>query len=132
MSQRFHRGMVEQYKGRKVVTDSPGPFQPTLLCCISFFGEVLNLIYFGFAFSGELFSVCRPLSVEQGGGDGGCARSLCFHHSQVGQKTDMIMKSTHVGILLTRLSHGTVTPAGSHENFVQCSTHILPEIWLLE
>ena len=75
--------MVEQYKGRKVVTVFPiliHLVHISQLCCISFFSEVLNLMYFGFAFSGELFSVCRPLSVEQGGGDESCARSLCFHH----------------------------------------------------
>ena len=37
----------------------------------------------------------------------------------------MIMKSSHVGILLTHLSHGTVTRAGGHGSCVLCSTRVL-------
>ena len=76
MSHRFHRGMVEQYKGRKVVP---------VLSIISFplTLHMLNLAWQGFAFSGEFFCICRALSVEQWGGEEGCARSLCFHYPKV-------------------------------------------------
>ena len=84
MSQRFHRGMVEQYKGRKVVTAlSTLIYRFCGEVNFAYFSKVFCLMWLGFAFSGELFCVCRPLSVEQGGGDEGCARSLCFHHPQV-------------------------------------------------
>ena len=82
MSQRFHRGMVEQYKGCKVVT-----LLSTLVhrfCGDVKFAYIISSLskqlWLCSDFSEELFCVCRPLSVEQGGGDEGRARSLCFHH----------------------------------------------------